>query len=240
MKISIGIIEDELIVAEDLKQIALKMGHDVSFLSPTVAKAKDELAKSLRPDMLFIDINLNGQEDGISLATFVNQKYRIPFLFITASTDRETVERASYTYPYGYILKPFSTEDIFSTLTMAIAKADLEERMDRRDIFFEGSFFVRDKNLMVKVQLDEVLYFEGDGNHVILYTTSRKFVIRKALKDVETFLPFGMFLRIHKSYIIRTSALTALDADFVYIEKIKLPIGRSYQNEFTALKDQGW
>jgi DNA-binding LytR/AlgR family response regulator len=233
----IGIVEDEFIIAEDLKRILTGMGHEVSFIASTAAKAKEALGKD-KPYLLLLDIMLKGNEDGITLADFINKNYGIPFLFVTANTDPLTIERASKVYPLGYLLKPFTPADIYSSLSVALAnigKATNNMDTDRKNLVFEDSVFIRDKNIMLKVMFHEMLYFQADGNHVVLNTISRKFIVRKTLKEMESEFPPKEFLRIHKSYIVRASAVTAIDADHVYLDKIKLPVGRAYHTIFSSL-----
>lgn len=232
----IGIVEDEFIIAEDLKQILSDLGHEISFVESTTVKTKEKLRVS-QPNLLLLDIMLKGDEDGIALANFVNVNYSIPFLFITANADPSTVERAAKVYPQGYLLKPFTRADVFSSVSIALAKIDSIAHQDaeKKNIFFNDSVFIRDKNMMLKVMFDEIIYLEADGNHVILNTPSRKFIIRKALKEIETELPSNKFLRIHKSYIVHSATITAIDVDFAYLGKTKLPIGRSYQQIFSSI-----
>jgi two-component system response regulator LytT len=237
----IGIVEDEFIIAEDLKQILTDMGHEVSFVALTKFKAIEEL-KMHQPHLLLLDIMLKGDEDGIALADFVNKNYAIPFLFITANADPTTVERASKVYPYGYLLKPFTSATIFSSVSIALAKIDqavTSIHAEEKNMIFDNSVFIRDKNMMLKVMFDDIVYLEADGNHVILNTNSRKFTIRKTLKEMEAELPRKKFLRIHKSFIVHASTVTAIDVDFVYLEKTRLPIGRSYQEVFSNINKFG-
>jgi DNA-binding LytR/AlgR family response regulator len=239
----IGIVEDEFIIAEDLKQIITSIGHEVDFVASTSAKAIEEL-KVTKPHLLLLDIVLKTGEDGIALADFVNKNYGIPFLFITANADQETVKKASNVFPEGYLMKPFTEADIFSSLSITLAKIDRavsgfdNEKM--KNLIFEDSVFIRDKNLMLKVKFDEILYLEADGNHAIVNTPSRKFILRKTLKEIEAELPSKKFLRIHKSYIVQLDSLTAIDVDYVYLGKVRLPIGRSYQGVFAHTSKFRW
>src|SRR6185369_3274345 len=93
-------------------------------------KALDSIEK-LNPDLILLDINLKGSElDGIRVAEQIHQNYQIPFIFLTAFSDKTTLEKAKLTEPYGYIIKPFEENDIRTSIEIAYYKytKDLEMR----------------------------------------------------------------------------------------------------------------
>lgn len=128
-KLRVMIVEDEMIVAKDLQRILKKLGYDTTDPFPSGQKALEQL-EFLRPDFILLDINLKGDMDGIELAQHVMQDYGIPFIFITAFSDRNTLNRAKTVEPYGYIIKPFSEDDIRTSVELALYKhaKDVEHR----------------------------------------------------------------------------------------------------------------
>lgn len=118
-----------MIVAKDLQRILKKLGYETTDPFSAGRKALEQL-EFLRPDFILLDINLKGDMDGIQLAQHVLQDYGIPFIFITAFSDKNTLNRAKTVEPYGYIIKPFSEDDIRTSIELALYKhaKDIEHR----------------------------------------------------------------------------------------------------------------
>lgn len=113
------IVEDEMTVARDLSETLGEIGYTV----PAIARRADEALEAIsrhRPDLVLIDIMLRGEKDGIDLARTLRATHRVPFLFITAHADRATVGRATSTQPAGYLVKPFSKDDVYVATEMAL------------------------------------------------------------------------------------------------------------------------
>ena len=116
------IVEDEPIISADLAGHIRKMGHLVVGRAFNSEKALDLIAIH-QPDLILLDINIKGTKDGIEVAEIINEKYKIPFIFITSYSDSETLDRVKVTMPYGFIVKPFNDRDIISTIEIALFRA---------------------------------------------------------------------------------------------------------------------
>ena len=123
-KDKILIVEDEFIVAYDLKIMLTKAGYLVAGIATSVERAR-QLIEQKKPDWVLLDIILKGDETGIDLARELLQK-RIPFLFISANTDQTTLEAAKATQPYGFLVKPFRERDLFVMLDIARYRYGIE------------------------------------------------------------------------------------------------------------------
>jgi CheY-like chemotaxis protein len=120
----IFIVEDEQIVALDLKHRVQRLGYDVL---ATVASGDTALAyiQQNQPDLILMDIRLQGHLDGIETARRIQQQYDIPIIYLTASTDDETMKRAETTHPAGYVFKPFDDEMLGRTIQIAFDSTPL-------------------------------------------------------------------------------------------------------------------
>lgn len=112
-------MEDEPIIAEDIAALIERNDFVVSAIVYTKENALQELQINL-PDLVLLDINLNGAMDGLLIAEKINEQFNIPFVFITSYSDRSTLEKAKYTEPSGYIVKPFNEAGLYSTLEIAL------------------------------------------------------------------------------------------------------------------------
>ena len=123
--ISIMIIEDEAIVAMDLESRLRKMGYAVSGIYGDSDNAINYLSIHT-PDLILCDINIHGELDGIAVASYVRENKKVPLIFVTALSDRGTLERAKKALPYGYIVKPYEDSDLISAIEMARYKHQVE------------------------------------------------------------------------------------------------------------------
>lgn len=117
--IKVLIVEDEPIIAEDIASLIEKNDFVVSAIVYKKENALQQLCANL-PDLVLLDINLNGEMDGLSIAEKINEEFNIPFIFITSYSDKATLEKAKYTEPSGYIVKPFNEAGLYSTLEIAL------------------------------------------------------------------------------------------------------------------------
>ncbi len=118
-EIKVLIIEDEPIVAANIRMALDHINFKVAGVAYNKMQALELLAKNY-PDTALIDINLDGAQEGIEIARLINEKYQIPFLFLTAHADRLTLANAKLTEPAGYIVKPFTEAELLASLEIAL------------------------------------------------------------------------------------------------------------------------
>ena len=121
------IVEDETIVAADIRENLRSLGYSVPAV---IASAEEAIsaASQNHPDLVLMDIQLRGRIDGIEAARLVQGRLNIPVVFITAFADESTIQRAKSTDPYGYIVKPFGKKELQSTIAIALHKHQSERR----------------------------------------------------------------------------------------------------------------
>ncbi|KVN53243.1 hypothetical protein WT13_32080 [Burkholderia anthina] len=124
----IMIVEDDRIVARDIEQQLSRIGYEVVGHTTRGEDAPD-IARSARPDLILMDIRLEGETDGIEAARRIRDDFGLPIVFLTAYADDETVRRASRAEPYGYILKPFEDSQLRTVVEMALYKHAAERRL---------------------------------------------------------------------------------------------------------------
>ena len=115
------IVEDEYIVAADLKQRLEDMGHEIVGIEEEGLAAIQKTAET-KPDLILMDIKLKGEIDGIETAKQIQAIYDIPFIYLSGNIDINTLERAKITGPSGYIIKPFMDKKIEKTLEMVLSE----------------------------------------------------------------------------------------------------------------------
>ena len=129
MRGKVLIVEDEPIVALDLKQELEMLGCEVL----GVAESADEALVAAgvhRPDLALMDVRIMGSVDGIQTAGLLRAAYQIPVIFLTSYSDETTIARAAREMPYGYLTKPFQSGELKATLQVALHKAKVDARQD--------------------------------------------------------------------------------------------------------------
>ena len=128
VKDTILIVEDEAIVAESLQRKLEKMGYSVADICASGSDALKSIEK-LHPDLILMDIKLEGNLDGIETAQSIAGKYDLPIVYLTAYADEPTLQRAKLTEPYGYVLKPFTDRELRSNIEIAFYKYQMEKEL---------------------------------------------------------------------------------------------------------------
>jgi len=124
------IVEDEGIVALDLKSRLGLLGYEVAGTAADGERAL-QLAVQQRPDLVLMDIRLEGAIDGIQAAQAIRRQCRVPVVFLTAFSEDSTLERAKLAEPFGYVLKPFDERELKTTIEMALYKHQADEEIRR-------------------------------------------------------------------------------------------------------------
>ncbi|MBU7019373.1 MAG: response regulator [Theionarchaea archaeon] len=125
--VKIVVVEDESIVAKDIKRRLQNLGYTVSAIVSSGEEAL-EVARE-NPDLYLMDIVLRGEIDGIAAAERLRTQFGIPVIYVTAHADEKTLGRAKMTEPYGYILKPFEDRELHTAIEMALYKHGMEKKL---------------------------------------------------------------------------------------------------------------
>jgi CheY-like chemotaxis protein len=126
-KAKIMIVEDEWITADDIKMSLQSLGYAVTSISSSGNEAIQNAEKD-KPDLVLMDIVLQGEMDGIEAANQIHSRFNIPIIYLTAHADEKILERAKITEPFGYIVKPFLSEDLKIAIKIALYKHRAEKK----------------------------------------------------------------------------------------------------------------
>lgn len=222
---TILIVEDEPLIADDIAMILERNGYQILEIVDNAEDALNEL-KSRKPNLILLDVNIEGDKDGIQLAHQINQDFQIPFVFLTSYYDNNTLKRAKATNPQGYVVKPFDEGDLVANIELALMKSKVSKQTAPID-----KFFVRNHQELKAIEPDDILYAESDDNYANIYTAKEKHVVSHTLKSVEEKLESNGFVRIHKSYLINFRKITSIHEGYAFIDEVKLPIGRSFRDD---------
>lgn len=117
------IVEDESLVALDIASALKKEGYAVTDIVESGADALESIEQDC-PDLIMMDINIDGPIDGVETSERIKALYDIPLVFLTAYNDKKTIDRAVQTNPKGYLIKPFKRQELYATVTLALQGSD--------------------------------------------------------------------------------------------------------------------
>ncbi|HLN96700.1 MAG TPA: response regulator [Flavobacterium sp.] len=234
-KIKILLVEDELIIAADMEGILSAAGYEVVGTALDFDEAI-ELLSSHKPDLLLLDVNLGGVKDGIDLATTLNERFQVPFIYTTSYSDSETLERAKQTNPINYLVKPFQKEQLLTAIDMALYKLAGETKSetpeeDSPTLFIKDALFIKDKSCYTKLIVDDIRWIKSDGNYLEIYTTGKTELVRASMSAFLERLHHNSFFRTHKSYAVNLDHMTRMEPTAVSIGNERIPISKLYVDD---------
>lgn len=236
------IVEDEPFIAENLQEMLGIFGYEETEIANSASQAI-KCIKTSRPELVLLDVKIKGDQDGIELGQIIKEQFNIPFVYITSYSDKETINRAKQTNPLGFIVKPFTKDDVYAAIEVALFNRNRNLAGPSNSPFSEGNpnsygndaIFIKIDAKLIKIKYDDLLYIHSQSNTMLIYTRNQgKLKLRNSLKNILHQLPKDRFLRVQKSYIVQADAITAIDTANIYIDEVEIPIGRSYYNAFSA------
>lgn len=228
----IVICEDELIIAEYIRECCLELGFRVV----GIAKNKEEgifLVASEKPTLVLLDINLGSPRAGIEIAEYIQrQQAGMLFLYITASNDWQTMEEAIRTKPQGYLVKPLDKDTLIANLLLAKFKQTSQPALSTPSVGLPTESGTK------SVQPQHLLYVASDGNYCELYDVQgQRRLERVSLSQVEQSLK-DQLLRIHKSYLVNPRHVIRFSSQKVYLSNgAELPVGRKFKANIALFLD---
>ncbi len=221
------IIDDEPLALKGLKEYI----NDIDFLHLVGefdnAMKTLPLLKSEKVDLIFLDIEM----PQISGLDFLKSLPHPPLIIITTAYPQHAVEGFELNV-IDYLLKPIA----FNRFLKAALKA--QEVFSHSDQALNEEkttdhIFVKSNNKIVKIFFEDIIYAEALQNYVAIHTANGKIITYLTFKSVEENLPASLFLKVHKSYIVRLSKITGIGANLIYMDEIEIPISRSLKEEVT-------
>ncbi|MBC5993971.1 LytR/AlgR family response regulator transcription factor [Pontibacter cellulosilyticus] len=246
-KVKLLIAEDDVVIAQNLALSLEEMGYEVC----TVVSSGEELlleAHKHNPDLVILDITLDGKLDGIDTAAILSKSSRIPFIFMTALSDKDTIDRAKLTGPHAYLVKPFDVRTLQSSIEVAIHNASLRQQLSTatstsvdtapeapaenapEDYLLHDTLFVKVRNRLEKVSLDDIVWAEAQDIYCNIKTPQHIYLVSQSLKNLEQRLPGKDFMRVHRSYIVRLTAIEAIEDNNILIGGKSIPIGNTHKD----------
>lgn len=238
--VKILVAEDNLVHASKVEMLLDEMGYE---LVGTYDNANDflRLFKATLPDIIILDIQLAKGDDGVSIASKINEIRPTPIIFATSFDDKETIRRALSTDPYAYIVKPLERPSLQAAIELAIYKFKRKEILSEEvkpanvwseDLVLRDSFFIKTGSKLSKVLLSDILWIEvGQERYCDIVTDKRHYPIRATMNYLEETLDPAMFVRVHRSNIVNIHKVEGIDEVEMVVEVSgnEIPLGSAYR-----------
>lgn len=237
-KVKVLIVDDEPLAAEVLESHMGKFPH--LQLEGQCRNADEAIAflNEHQVDVIFLDIQMP-QTTGIEFMKQIESK-RIPVVFVTAYP--EYAVEAFNLEALDYMVKPVSLDRFRQSIERLEELLRLKKSNEDDNVKMEnGHIFVKADSKFVKLGYDEILYVEAFADYVKIYTSinpDKRIITLQTMKNMENTLPADKFVRVHRSYIVSISKVTALSGTDVHIDKKSIPIGKNYKEGFFQAMDK--
>ena len=214
--LNIYIVEDEPLITATVETALKKQGFKVIGDSDEYDEALEQIDKN-RPDLVLVDIQLEGDKDGIDLAMQLDDR-KIPYLYLTSQTDPQTIKRVKETHPLGYIVKPFTEAGLRSNIELAWHNFSMTD---------EDFVLLKSNGRTYKINQASITYLKAFDNYCYVYTTSNQYVVPHTLKHTSEKLNLQNFVQTHRSYWVNLKRISSVEKNVVYIDNEALPVSNS-------------
>ena len=190
----------------------------------------NELLKKEQPELLFMDIEMP-YINGIDFLSGIRNP---PKVIITSAYEQYALKGYELNVT-DYLLKPISLDRFLKAVNRVHELLQKEQESTP-----EPYLFVKTDKLLKKVTIQDILFIESMGNYVLIHTSSSKEITYSPLKSLLEFLPDNLFIQVHRSYIVQTSKVQAIEGNMLIIGTHKIPIARNLRDEVlnALLKDK--
>jgi DNA-binding LytR/AlgR family response regulator len=241
-EVRILIVEDEFMISEDIAYRLSDFGYSVEGIATSAEQALDILENG-QVDLALLDVNIEGDMDGIELSGIIASKYKIPFIFLTSLANNTTVNRAKVSNPSAYLLKPFNDRQVQIAIEMALTNfaenttaKETDTQIDQQEnaapiIQMKDSLFLKKETHFDRVKFDDIYYLSADSSYTTIYTRSGNYIYSCLLKKFFEKMPPETFVRVHRSYIINVNHITGFEGNYLYLGELKIPVSKAIRDE---------
>ena len=227
--LNILIVEDDLFIAEMLKEMLLELDYQVVGIAKNYDQAMHLLQTTASIDLCFVDINLEDQKSGFDVAPVIREAYRIPFVFLTSYSDKKTIEDAASHHPEAYLVKPFTKVDLLTTVEIIRTRQRKAKTQEEPQ-----TIVIKDGSLNVKVNIEDIRWLKSDNIYVEVKTPNKTFLVRSSLESFIDELGSDSFFRTHRSFAVNMNHVSAVNGQYLIIGAEKIPLSRKFRDEIVA------
>lgn len=240
----IYIVEDDPIIGADLADRLQDMGYQVAGPFADGESAYEHLSVRL-PDLVIMDIRLEGDWDGIETARRIMARSAVPIIFLTSNSDDATFNEAKTTLPAAFLSKPYRGRDLKYSIELALSSWARKETAgspaassDEQAYLLEDRLFVKIKDRWVRILLEHILWAEADDYACKVAVEDKEMFVSQTLgKFGEALAVKPEFMRVHRSFIVNLKYVDQIGESYLYIGRKQIPISKALKEElFTRIQ----
>jgi DNA-binding LytR/AlgR family response regulator len=180
-------------------------------------------------DLLILDINLGENNlDGITIGQILKEKFAIPFIYLTAYETQDIINKAITTKPISYLTKPLKPADLLASIMMTLNKS---EEIKQKDVHI----IVKEDEYYLKIPIDQIDFFESEGNYLLVHSNFKVFKYRSTLLQVLGFLPGEIFLQTHRAFVVNIEKIEMFNTKHLIIKNKTIPISKNFLNKLIGI-----
>lgn len=229
--LQILVIEDEFITQKTIINQLTEIGYRIS----GTAMSSDEAIEILENEIVnfaILDINIKGEKNGIWLANYIKENYSIPYIYLTAYSDDDTITKALKTEPYAYLVKPFQKTDLLTSIEISV---QIFNKINQQ--IKENFLIIKHLEVYKKINLNSIRFIESDKNYLILNSSDTNYRYRATITEFTKQLPH-CFIQTHKGFIVNINFITAFSNTLIEIENNKIPISKTHKDNVLRILTQ--
>ncbi|TLV02184.1 response regulator [Dyadobacter luticola] len=247
-RIQILIVEDEAVLGMYVSDLLEAQGYDVVEVADNGREAL-AIYQQNRVDLLLCDIHIKGDWDGVETARQIIAFKPVPVIYLTAFSDKDTVERAKQTHPAAYLTKPVRPDNLNIAVDLAIHNFVLsripaapvsEKKPETADkdagreaiLLIDDQVFIKHNYQFVRISLDDILLLEADNTHTHIITKSQKYTLRLTMGNTQQRLSYPSLVRVHRSFVVNFKKVTGFNDRELFIDQVAIPLGAQYKEDF--------
>jgi len=237
MEVKVLIAENKTSHGLDLAGYLSEQGYRVVGVTNSADELLDSISKT-QPDIIIMNIHINGNVDGIETAKRINLEKRIPLILLTDKSEHGILEKILPLKPEALIAKPFDNYNIKAAVFLACAKNNITtsdalafEAID----YTKGSIFVKDGSTYKKIAISSILFIEAKGSYSCIMTVARAYTLSYNLNHFINLLRNPCLKRVHRSFVVNLSRVEAIENSSLLINKVSIPVSKQYYKEVMAL-----
>jgi len=231
--IKVLIVEDESLIADTIRYYLERNNLIVTGCAESYREAV-ELYRSWKPDVVLLDIHLNGAKTGIDFAYFLRrQQEPPPFIYLTPQIGEDSFNLARETFPAGYLTKPIQLESMLTTLRIALFKV-------RFNFARKNTITLKHQGETTVVQVSSIQFLKAEHIYVRFVLKNGNSVLQRGtLAEMQHRLKDGRFIQVHRGYVVNLDTVTGYNSESLYIGGQEIPVSRSRKAEVLASMEAG-
>lgn len=216
-RIKVLIVEDNVLVAENIAATLGKHGMEVTGKCRSGEEALQAFEEH-RPDLVLMDIELDGPLDGIAVAAQMMKRAAVPVIYLSDYTDSRTVSRAKKTFPVNYLSKPFQEPHLIRAIDIAFTNHNARRGTQVVTLLPDYIFVRTDSQKYEKIAYADIVYLKAERAYCrLVLEENRTLTLSSSMNNIHEQLNHRDFMRVHRSYVINTKKITSIEGRVVHL-----------------------